>query len=494
MSRIKQLAGQTVIYGGGNILSKIVYYLLVNVLLSYLLDGQNAEFGVFGSYYAYASVLIVLFSFRLDTALFRFGSEDKNKERAFNTSFTAVIFTALVLIIIGCFTYEYIAPWTIAPDRPIYVRWFAFILAFDIITLIPYAKLRLDNKAKTFAVFKILNVIISIGLIIFFLFLLPRLPDNLQSLFPDYPYLIDYVFISNLIASFLILILLLVKIGGVTFKIEPALLKKMVFYVTPLVVVGIANSLIQYFAVPLQEMFLGLSDEENLTEGGTYEASRRIANLFAMFITAFNYAAEPFFFKNASASDRRLYYGKICHFFSLVGGLVIISMSYSLDIIQFLMGRSFREGIFVIPILLMGYLFLGLYYNIAIWYKLSDNTKYGALISACGVTVFLAINILFLPLYGYVVTAWATLITYSSMVALAYMIGQKKYPIEYPIKKIFTNIIIISIMVMSSVYLKTMVSTGIYYLLGALTVCLYVLYAYKAEQEEWDTILKIRKT
>jgi len=494
MSRIKQLAGQTVVYGGGNILSRIVYYLLVNVLLSHLLDGKNDEFGVFGSYYAYASVLIVLFSFRLDTALFRFGSEDKNKEKAFNTSFISVIFTALILIVIGCFTYEYIAPWTIAPNRPIYVRWFAFILAFDIITLIPYAKLRLDNKAKTFAVFKIINVLISIGLIFFFIFLLPRLPDSFKSFLPDYPHLIDYVFISNLIASFIILILVLVNVGGVTFKIDTSLLKKMLFYVSPLVVVGIANGLIQYCAVPLQEEYLGLSDNKNLAEGGTYEASRRIANLFAMFITAFNYAAEPFFFKNASASDRVLYYGKICHFFSLVGGLVIISMSYSLDLIQFLMGKSFREGIFVIPILLVGYLFLGLYYNIAIWYKLSDNTKYGALISTCGVTIFLALNIIFLPQYGYVVTAWATLITYCFMVVLAYIIGRKKYPIEYPLKKIFTNIIIISIMVISSVYLKSVVSPEIYYLMGALTVCLYMWYAYKVEKAEWDTILKIRKT
>lgn len=494
MSRIKQLAGQTVIYGGGNILSKVVYYLLVTVLLSYLLDGKNEEFGNFSWFYNYAAVFIILFSFRLDSALFRFGTKSEDSEKAFSTSFTAVLFTSLILLIIGSFLYNYIAPWTITPDRPIYVRWFAYILAFDIISLIPYAKLRLENRAKEFAIFKILNVAISSGLILFFLYLLPKLPIGIKSLLPSYEHIIDYVFIANLIASFLILLVLIIKVGSIRFHIDKALLKKMIFYVTPLVIVGVANSLIQFFAVPLQAKYLGQSEALNIAEGGTYDVSRRIAGLFAMFITAFNYAAEPFFFKNASASDRRLYYGKICHFFSLVGGLVILVMVFSLDAIQYLAGSSYREGLFVIPILLIGYLFLGLYYNVSIWYKLSDNTKYGALISTIGVVFFLAINILFLSVYGYATTAWATLFTYATMVGLAYIIGQKIYPIDYPVKKILLNIVIISIIVIASTYLKPIVPNLMYYAIGILTVCMYMYYAYKAEETEWNNILKIRKT
>jgi O-antigen/teichoic acid export membrane protein len=494
MSRIKQLAGQTIIYGGGNILSKVVYYLLVTTLLSYLLEGENIEFGTFGWYYAYAAVFIILFSFRLDSALFRYGTDSENRLHAFSTSLTTVILSAIILVCIGFFAFDSIARWTIAPDRPIYVRWFAFILAFDIISLIPYAKLRLDNKAKVFAIFKILNVLISSLLIIFFLFGLARLPEYIQNWFPSCDHIIDYVFISNLIASFSILVLLLVKVRGISFRIDKALLKKMLFYVSPLVIVGIANSLIQYFAVPLQELYLGNSHDDNLYEGGTYEAARRIANLFAMFITAFNYAAEPFFFRNASSSDRHLYYGKICHFFSLVSGIVIITMVLSLDAFQYLVGGSYREGLFVIPILLLGYLFLGLYYNISIWYKLSDNTKYGALISVIGVIIFFIFNIVFLSQFGYVVTAWATVLTYGSMVFIAYSLGQKIYPIPYPIKKILTNVIIIACIVSGIVFLKR-ISPGIIYYIGAfITLCLYVIYVYKVEEEEWKTIFNIRKT
>jgi len=494
MSRIKQLAGQTVVYGGGHILSKIVFYLLVNFLLLNLLNERNEEYGTFSWYYGYSAIFVILFSFRMDTALFRFGTKVSDSKKAFNTSFTFVLIASLFLLTIGVFAYKYIAPHTVAPNRPIYVRWFAFILAFDILALIPYAKLRLDNQAKSFAVFKILNVLISSGLIIFFLVVLPSFPDSIRSIFPDCAYIIDYVFLSNLIASFVILILLILKVGGIGFQLDLAILKKMIFYVSPLVIVGVANSVIQYLAVPLQEQFLGPNEAENIAKGGTYEASRKIANLFAMFITAFNYAAEPFFFNNSSSSDRRLYYGKICNFFSLVGGLVILCIVFSLDAIGQLIGSSYLEGFFVIPILLIGYLFLGLYYNVSIWYKLSDNTKYGAYISTLGVITFLCINILLLPLYGYVVTAWATLITYSLMVVVAYIIGQKLYPIDYPIKKIIVNLIIVSGIVVTSVYLKPEVTTTIYYVFASVTVCLYMWYAYKVEEAEWDTILKIRKT
>jgi O-antigen/teichoic acid export membrane protein len=494
MNRIKQLAGQTVIYGGGKILSKLVYFLLIHVLLTYLLDGQQEQFGVFGSFYAYAAVFIILFSLRLDTALFRFGTEVEDRIKAFNTSFTAVVCSALVLIVIAVFAHNYIAQWTVSPERPIYVRWFAFILAFDIISLIPYARLRLDDKARAFAFFQILNVVIASFLIIFFLYLLPRLPDSIQSIFPVYESIIDYVFISNLIASFLILILLLINVKGISFSIDKPLLKKMFFYIGPLIIVGIANSFIQYFAVPLQEEYLGGSSKENLSQGGIYESSRRISNLFAMFTTAFNYAAEPFFFKNASKEDRHLYYGKICHFFILVGGLIILGMVVSLDLLQYLAGASFRESIFVVPILLIGYLFLGIYYNVSIWYKISDNTIYGAIISCCGLFVFMVINIIFLPKYGYVTTAWATPITYGLMVLIAFVLGQKMFPINYPVQKILTKLVVIITLIILLSYIKGLVHNTIYYIIGGITILTYMVYMYLTEREEWNQILKIKRT
>ena len=169
-------------------------------------------------------------------------------------------------------------------------------------------------------------------------------------------------------------------------------------------------------------------------------------------------------------------------------------MVLSLDAFQYLVGGSYREGLFVIPILLLGYLFLGLYYNISIWYKLSDNTKYGALISVIGVIIFFIFNIVFLSQFGYVVTAWATVLTYGSMVFIAYSLGQKIYPIPYPIKKILTNVIIIACIVSGIVFLKR-ISPGIIYYIGAfITLCLYVIYVYKVEEEEWKTIFNIRKT
>jgi len=493
MSRIKQFAGQTAIYGGGHILSRVVYYLLITSFLTHILDDQQVEFGIFGSFYAYVSVLIILFSFRLDTALFRYGSDDSLKKNAFSTSFTAIIFIALLVILGGTLFSKQLATLTTVPDRHIYVRWFSYILAFDIISLIPYAKFRLDNRVKAFAICKVLNILISSLLILFFLWVLPQLSPSLQSIFPQYPYLIDYVFISNLIASFLILVILFSLSKGMKLSIDWPLLKKMIYYVWPLVIVGIANSFIQYFAVILQEKFLIGSSADNLADGGVYDSSRRIASLFAMFTTAFNYAAEPFFFNNATKEDRKLYYGKICHLFTLVGGVVILGMFFTLDIIQYIVDTNYRESIYVIPILLIAYLLLGIYYNIGIWYKLSDKTTYGAIISTIGVVFFLIINVIFLPRYGYVTSAWATLLTYLLMLSIAYLLGQKHYPISYPVSKLIINIAIIAAVIISMSNIKDLMPNLPYYLLSAVLFLAYLWYVYNAEKEEWNNILRFKK-
>lgn len=494
MSRIKQFAGQTAIYGGGHILSRIVYYLLITVLLAHILGHKVDQFGVFSSFYAYVSVFIILLSFRLDTALFRYGSDNTHKKNAFDTSFTAVLFAALLVMLLGNLFSEQIAALTTAPNRSQYVRWFSFILAFDILSLIPYAKLRLDNRVKVFAICKILNILISSLLILFFLWLMPKLGPSVKNIFPQYPYLIDYVFISNLIASFSLLVILIYQSKGLRLSIDYNLLRKMIFYVWPLVIVGVANSLIQFFGVVLQEKFLSGSSFDNLGKAGVYDSSRRIASLFAMFTTAFNYAAEPFFFNNATKEDRKLYYGKICHLFTLVGGVTILGMFFTLDLIQLILPVNFRESFFIIPILLFAYLLLGIYYNVGIWYKLSDKTTYGAIISTIGVIIFLIINVIFLPKYGYIVSAWATLLTYLLMVVMGYTLGQKHYPISYPVSKLITNLMIIAVIISCMTFAKGIVTQVVYYLISAILFLTYLWYVYNAEKEEWNAIFKLRKS
>lgn len=485
MSRIKKFAGQTVIYGFGHILSRIVYYLLVVVLLTYLLGDSTFEFGAYSYYYAYASLLVILFSFRMDTALFRFGSEEGNLQNAYNTTFVPILFFAFLLFVSGFIFDDYVASLTPFPNKPQYIRWFATILCFDVLTLVPFAKLRLENKAKIFALCKIFNVFISSLLIIFFLIILPKTDSSCFAFIPKFEFQIDYVFVANVISSVILFFVVIYFSGVFSFVVDKVLLKKIIYYVFPLVIVGICYTFIQNFATPLQEWLLGGTEIENLGQSGIYDSSRRIAVLFAMFTTAFNYAAEPFFFSNSKKEDRELLYGKICRLFTLVGGLAVLGIFLGLDIIQYLVEKSYRESIFIIPILLVAYLILGIYYNVSIWFKLSDKTWYGAFFSITGVIITLLISIIYLPKVGYEASAWATLASYSVMLILTYIFGQNKYPISYPLGKIIVNLSIVVTIILIATYCEATIGGPILYGIKALLFLGYLIYVYWAEKEEW---------
>lgn len=488
MSLIKQFAGQAVVYGISSILSKLVYVILVTIVLAKLLGDNTVDFGVFGYFYGYAAALITLFSFRLDTALFRYGNKTGNLKTAFNTTLTPVVISALTLIMLGVFFAEPIAALLVKKDY--HVRWFAFIIAIDILNLIPFAKLRLENKALSFAKYKVFNVTLSAVLIIFFLAVLPKLQGSVLSFIPERPSIIDWVFIANLIASIVLFLLLLPVMKGYRFSVDKALLKKMLYYISPLVIVGICNAVIQFFGIHLQEHFLPGDMKSNMGQAGIYDFTRKVAGFFVLFTTAFNYAAEPFFFNNSSSSDRKEVYGKICRLFTLVGGLVVICIYLGMDLLKYFKLGTFLDSMHLLPVLLMAYLFLGIYYNVSIWYKLSDNTKYGAFISIIGLVVTLVISIVFLPRIGYAASAWATLASYFIMVVLGYFIGQAKFPISYPVRKIVTDLFIIAIIMLLAQYIRAEAGAVAKYLLFTIIAFAYVFYMWKAEPREWRKILR----
>lgn len=487
MGSIKQFAGQTIVYGLGSVLSKLVYYLLVVVLLTYLLGGKEYEFGIYGELYGYVTVLIILFSLKLDTALFRFGNIKSNFQEAFDTTGTLVILSAIILIGIGFGFTEPLARLINYPDRPKYIQWFSLILAFDVVALIPFAKLRLQNKARVFAGLKIFNVAFSSVLILFFLVLYPKLQGRaLVAWLPVFDYQIDYVILTNVISSALLLIILLFYTGRFRVRLSYALLKKIIPYVVPLIIVGMCNNFIQYNGAAVIK-YLNSSELllQNLSASGIFDSSRRIAGLFVIFIGAFNYAAEPFFFNNYKDEDRKSLYGKICHIFVLTGGLIILSLILGMDILKYLVGEGFRESLFIIPILLFAYLFLGIYHNLSIWYKLADKTTWGAVISVAGVLITLFISILFLPRYGYVVFAWANLVAYVVMSVLAYFSGQYYYPIKYPVRRIVFSSCIIAMIVALSIALKPHLDGLARYVTYFCLFSAYIMYAFYAEKEEW---------
>ncbi len=496
MGSIKQFAGQTIIYGFGSVLSKLVYYLLVVVLLTYLLEGKTYEFGTYGELYAYVAVLIILFSLKLDTALFRFGNKKEKFNEAYDTCFTMILASAFLLLSFGLFFTKELAALIQYSSRPEYIQCFVFILAFDTIALVPFAKLRLENKAKVFAMLKIFNVAFSSVLILFFLIIYPRWSSHsFLSWVPKFPAQIDYIFFTNLISS--ALLLLLVLIFAKARKLKPSLnvFKKIIPYVIPLIIVGMCNTFIQTNgAVVIKYFSVGENLLDNLSQAGVFDSSRRIAGLFVLFIGAFNYAAEPFFFNNSTETDRKKLYGKICHLFVLISGVIILGLVLSQDLVQYIVGKDFRESIFIIPILLSAYLFLGIYHNISIWYKLSDKTKWGAFISIIGAVITIIFSYILIPQWGYVAFAWANLSSYIVMVLLAYFIGQRLYPIYYPIKDIVFSVFVIALILFVSYLLQGYITGFQKYLYFTVLYIVYLLYAFKVEKHEWLSLLPKNKS
>ena len=406
------------------------------VLTTYLTNRltHRIDYAAYVDLYAYAAVLIVMFSYRMDTALFRFGKNKEDLPKVYGTAFVPIILSGLALVILGFSFSEQIAAWLTYPDNAYYIEWFSLIIALDVVNLIPFAKLRLESRARLFVLYKLLNVILTVILVL--LFIETDLLSFIIELFPNATSDIDYVFLSNLIASAFIFCLLLIFHFPRQVKVDLQLWRKMAIYGAPLVIVGVAANINQYFAVPLQKYFLGAETLANRDQAAVYGAVQKIAALLALFTTAFNYAAEPFFFRNSDRSDARDLYGQIALYFVISASIASVAIYGLLDIFQLVIGAQFRENLFLIPILLLSYMFLGLYYNISIWYKLADKTIYGAMISTVGTIITIVASILLLPVFGVISSAWISLLCYLTMVLLAWAIGKKNYPINYPVGRI----------------------------------------------------------
>ena len=367
MSLLKKLAGETAIYGTSSILSRLLHYVILTPFFTRTF--QTGEYGVVSNMYTWAALLMVLFTYRMETAFFRFGSREDEMEKVFSTASISLLGSTAVFVSVMIAFAQPIAGWLHYPDHADYVIWFALIIGFDALAAVPFAKLRLENRPIRFAVIKTLNIIINIIFIFFFLELCPYLIDRgftgLDVIYNPADR-IEYVFISNLIASTVVIFLFLPTYFNIKLRFDRLLWRRMILYALPLVIVGIAAVVNQLIGIPMLIEFLPGSIEENHDQAGIYSAAAKIAVLMNLFTQAFNYAAEPFFFRNAERSDSKYIYAQVGQAFAIVGSLVFLGIMLYLDIIQFFLGKDFRTGLGVVPLLLLAYLFLGLYYNFSI--------------------------------------------------------------------------------------------------------------------------------
>jgi len=387
--------------------------------------------------FTYAGILMVLYTYRMETAFFRFGSKKGNLDKAFSTASISILVSTAIFSLVMLAFLQPISSALNFENHPEYIAIVVLIIAFDALAALPFARLRLENRPIRFAIIKTLNIIVNIIFVFLFLDIIPERLEFETNLFND-ENKIRWVFIANLIASGVVLAMLLPMYKKIKWSFDKALWKKMFWYAAPLIIVGFAAVINQLIGLPLLENLLPGTLVENLEKVGLYSAAAKLAVFMNLFTQAFNYAAEPFFFKNADRSDAKQVYANVAQAFTMVGAFAFLFVMLYIDIIQLLLGESYREGLGVVPILLMAYLCLGLYYNFSIWYKLSDKTHFGAYISIGGVLITLLINFTLIPnpTFGYYGAAWAALSCYAFMALVGYFTGQKYHPIPYPMGKI----------------------------------------------------------
>lgn len=451
MSSIKNLAKETIIYGMSHILPRIFHFVVMTIYLTHRFNDDTIDYGIYTELYAYATIILAFMIFRMDTAYFRFGSKADDKDEVLTTAMVPVAIVSLLLCTLLVIFSQNVAIFLQYPSQPYYVTWFAFIIGLDALTTLFYARFRLANRPMRFLFFRVLNVVATVLFVFLFLEILPRffpgMRDQIyQSLGMQRE--LDFVFFANLLASLLVAIMMIPEFLTVKYRFNKVMLFDILKYSWPLVIVAIAGNINQSIASPLQKSLLGGTVDDNVRMIGIYGAGAKLAILLNLFTTAFNYAAEPFFFNNAAKRKSKSIYGDVALAYTIFACVVVLGTYLFIDIVMMMIGASYREGIVVVPILLVAYIFLGLYYMVGTWYKLSDNTLIGAWVSIIGMMITLVLSYSLIPTMGIVGSAWAALACFSGMVFVCYQWGKKYYPIHYNWYRIlgligFTSLIIL---------------------------------------------------
>jgi O-antigen/teichoic acid export membrane protein len=441
---LKKLAGQTLVYGMGTIVPRLLnYFLLTPFYTRVFITG---EYGVITELYAYMAFLLVLLTYGMETTFFRFAEKEPDPKKVFSTSVVSLFFTSALFFLLVVIFAQPLAGLIKYGDHTEYIVMFSAIIALDAFTAIPFAYLRHKNKALRFSVIKIVNVVVNVALNFFFLWLAPKIlshnPGSWVRLVYDPSIGVGYAFICNLVSSAITLVLLLPDIFSIRFKVEWELLRRMLVYTFPLLIVGLAGMVNEVADKIIFKYLLvvpdGVSDPEAYAMGqlGIYGAAYKLSVMMTLFIQMFRYAAEPFFFAQKKEENARQVYADVMKYFILFGLFIFLGVTLFAGIVKYFIGPAYWEGIYILPIVLMANLLLGITFNLSIWYKLNDMTRFGAYIGLSGAVVTILMNVLLVPRFSYLGAAWGHLSAYVVMVILSYIWGQKYYKIDYQMGRI----------------------------------------------------------
>ena len=438
MSRLKKLVGQTAIYGMLTIVGRMVNFLLTPLLTSVL---DTASFGTMNVLFTYTGFFLGLLTWGMETSVFRFSNKYPDDHRVFPSAFSFTTFLALAFFGISLVLAPYGAVWLGYPGRGEYVFYIATIVAFDVASAVPMAKLRQMNRPLYFSLCNLAGIVLNFALVYFFLF---YCRDKYMALGKDAGWLVNtlynhdigvgYVFIANIAASALKFILVLPIVFKDKLNYDKVLLREMLIYSTPLAIASLCFIINERADVAILKFLL--PKEEADSQVGVYAAVYKLAIIMNIFIQAFRFAAEPFFFSLEKDRDSRIIYAKVLNYFSVFCLLIFLTVTLFIDEFKyFLRNDAYWAGLFIVPVLLMANVFSGIYQNLSMWYKLSGRTMFGMWFSVMGAVLTIGLNFLLIPFLGYVGSAWATLGCYLTMSIVSYVVGQKNYYIPYePLK------------------------------------------------------------
>ncbi len=476
MSQIKKLAGETAVYGLGTILPRLFNFLLVP-LHTAVFDPE--AYGVITYLYAFVAFVNVVYMWGMETAYFRFATKPgSNEQRVFNLAQTVVVTISLSLSLIFIACKVPLASQLNIAGKEDYITWLAGVMFIDALVAIPFAQLRLQKKPIRFAFAKITSVVLLVLLNFYFLKWMGPGSD------------IGYVFLANLLGNAVLVLFFIPQLSAWRPVFDRTVSPAMFRYAYPVMLTGVAGMINEMFSRITLEWWL----PENFYPGkpaayalGVFGACYKYAVFMNLTVQSFRFAAEPFFFSNANDKKSPELFAKVNHYFVIVCSIILLAVSINLDILKYILGdEQYWSGLTVVPILLLAYLFLGVYYNLSVWFKLTDRTHYGTLFTAGGALVTIVANYLFIPLWGYVGSSIAALLCYSGMAVACYITGQKHFPIPYPVGKSLLYIIssigitfCVGFITIQNQWLATLSHIGI--------IIVYVGVAYLVERRQLNT-------
>jgi len=451
---VRKLAGQTVIYGLGTIVPRFLHYAVLTPFYTRIFTDPS-DYGIVTELYAWMVLLLVILTYGMETGFFRFVQDKDQSEIVYSTTLISLFVTSLLFVLVTNIFIEPVADLMNYSNNHDYIRMFTGIVAIDAFTSIPFARLRKENRPVLFSTIKLINVFITLGLVLFLLRIAPGIYESNNGWFrkvynPDYK--VGYIFVANLLSSGATLLMLLPLIFRTKFSFDFLLWKRMLFYSFPLLLAGLSGSINDAIDKVLLRRMLG--EDEGLAIVGKYGAAYKIGVLMALFIQMFRFAAEPFFFEKAKHSDAKETYAFVMKYFIIIMLLVFVGINLYISGFQYIIAENYRETIIVVPIISMGYLLYGIYINHSIWYKLNDMTRFGAYITLIGAVITILINVLLIPVFGYMASAWAHIASYGTMIIISFIFAEKHYKISYDIIKMLPYFIIAIGMVIFSLFFK----------------------------------------